>query len=221
MPFAIAAGAVGIAAVATFFRAPAAPPAARMQVGELARRPTDAKVERATGVVVVYVVGEVKRPGVYRLEAGSRIERALAAASGATAKADLLAVNLAAPLTDGAQVYVPAKGASASVPAQIVQSVALASATSTSTTTASHRRSSRSHSHRGRSHKVPPAQPIDLNAADVTALEELPGIGPSLAERIVTYRDLNGRFRSADELLDVAGMTDRRLDAISAYIVVR
>jgi competence protein ComEA len=221
MPFAIAAGAVGIAAVATFFRAPAAPPATRMQVGELARRPTDAKVERAIGAVVVYVVGEVKHPGVYRLEGGARIERALAAASGPTAKADLLAVNLAAPLTDGEQVFVPAKGTSASVAAQLAQSAALSSESSISATTAKQKRPSRTHHRRGRAHKAPPAQPIDLNLADVSALEELPGIGPSLAERIVTYRDLNGRFRSADELLDVAGMTDRRLDAISAYIVVR
>ena len=222
IPFAVAAGAVGIAAAATFFRIPAAPPA-RIQVGEVSRRPTDAKVERTAGAVVVYVVGEVKRPGVYSLEPGSRIERALNAAAGPTAKADLLAVNLAAPLTDGEQVLVPAKGAAPSVAAGMAASAALSntSANAIPSTSSSRRRSSRARHRSGRTHKAPPAQPIDVNLADAGQLEELPGIGPSLAERIVSYRDLNGRFRSADELLDVAGMTDRRLDAISAYIVVR
>jgi competence protein ComEA len=82
------------------------------------------------------------------------------------------------------------------------------------------------HAHSGMRHgrrhrKPPPAAPIDLNAADATQLQDLPGVGPSLAERIVAFRDVNGPFRSTDELLNVAGMTDRRLDAISPYVVAR
>ena len=60
-----------------------------------------------------------------------------------------------------------------------------------------------------------------MNAADEATLETLPGIGPSLAERIVAFRDLNGPFASSDELLDVGGMTAGKVDAISPYVTFR
>jgi competence protein ComEA len=62
--------------------------------------------------------------------------------------------------------------------------------------------------------------PIDLNTADARALSSIPGIGPALALRIVEYRRLNGPFASLDELADVAGMTQSRIDAMSAYATV-
>jgi competence protein ComEA len=67
---------------------------------------------------------------------------------------------------------------------------------------------------------APPGAPLDLNAADASALASIPGIGPTLASRIVEYRRLNGPFASLDELADVAGMTQRRIDAMSAYVTV-
>ena len=208
MPYALAVAAVGIAAVASFARPPAPVPP-RIQAADAAlRRTTGAPAHRAAAPVVVYVAGEVKRPGVYSLEPGARVERALRAASGTTSNADLLAVNLAEPLTDGEQVLVPAKG-----DARYVAPIPL--------TRSAGRSGTRTHRRSERTHKAPPAQPVDINAADATQLESLPGIGASLAGRIVAFRELNGPFRSADELLDVAGMTDRRLDALSAYIVVR
>jgi competence protein ComEA len=229
MPFALAAGAVGIAAVAALLRAqtPSAPVHTSVELprpGAVVARSREivtAPTARAATRVVVYVTGEVKRPGVYALDAASRIDSALRAASGPTAKADLVAVNLAEPLTDGERVFVPPKGAAY---ANDATSVTGYSATASGAPRHRHRGASPSgaaHRRGHRSHKRPPTAPIDVNAADATQLEELPGIGPSLAERIVAFRGLNGPFRSADELLDVAGMTDRRLDQISPYIVVR
>jgi competence protein ComEA len=74
---------------------------------------TEAAEPAATAVLVVDVVGEVKRPGLYRLPAGSRVDDALRKARGPTRSADLALVNLAAPLADGQQVVVPAKGRAA------------------------------------------------------------------------------------------------------------
>src|SRR5438552_2442519 len=76
--------------------------------------PPPASGTSATGTpsarVVVDVVGAVRRPGLYRLESGSRIADAVARAGGATPKADLALINLAAPLADGEQVVVPKRG---------------------------------------------------------------------------------------------------------------
>jgi competence protein ComEA len=219
MPIAVAAAAVGAAAVVAAVRvhAPSTPPPV------LAMRPASPLAAAtaspaAAGRLIVYVAGEVQRPGVYEVAAGGRVQAALRAASGATAKADLLAINLAEPLADGEKVLVPAKGAG-----PLVMSVDPAPQGIAAGSRASHARgrlSGRGHRSR-RSHKAPPAQPIDINAATVDQLEELPGIGPSLAERIVAFRQVNGPFRTTDELLDVAGMTDRRLDAISSYVLAR
>jgi competence ComEA-like helix-hairpin-helix protein len=66
-----------------------------------------------------------------------------------------------------------------------------------------------------------PSQIVDIKAADENELEMLPGIGPSLASRIVTFREINGPFSSADDLLDVNGMTQGRLDAISPYVATK
>jgi competence protein ComEA len=68
---------------------------------------------RPTTELVVDVAGAVRRPGLYHLASGTRIADAVAAAGGATAKADITLVNLAAPLADGEQVLVPARGSGA------------------------------------------------------------------------------------------------------------
>ncbi len=67
----------------------------------------------------------------------------------------------------------------------------------------------------------PPVSDVDLNTADESELETLPGIGPSLASRIVTFREVNGPFASPDDLLDVSGMTEARLNAIQPYVTTR
>jgi competence protein ComEA len=67
---------------------------------------------------------------------------------------------------------------------------------------------------------APPIEPVDLNAAGASALASIPGIGATLAARIVAYRRLNGPFLSLDELADVAGMTQSRIDALGEYVTV-
>jgi competence protein ComEA len=160
--------------------------------------------------IVVYVAGEVNQPGVYAFAPGARAQEALVRAGGPKADADLVAVNLAAPLDDGAEIAVPKIGAAnaggrrARVPR----------------VRASHK--PRGHGRRKRSVSANSTLgSVDLNAADAAELEGLPGIGPALAARIVEYREANGPFTSVDELADVSGVTPHLQDEISDYVVIR
>jgi competence protein ComEA len=240
MPIALAAGALAAAAAAAAVRGPKAPPAAPPALAAapsalaaappaLAAAPLAVAGAPAvdgahtTGRVVVYVAGAVRRPGVYALGAGSRVDAAVRAASGVTGDADMLAVNLAEPLQDGEKVLVPPRGvtsdwASAQPdPGQQPRSRARHGRRHRTTSASGAGRAA----HRRRGHKEPPSTPIDVNAADAAALEQLPGVGAGMAERIISFRDANGPFRTTDELLDVAGMTDRRFEAIVPYVVAR
>jgi competence protein ComEA len=134
--------------------------------------------------VFVHVAGAVRRPGLFRVPAGSRVAAALARAGGPGPKADLTLVNLAAPLQDGQQVVVPAAGAA---PPSAAAEGAGAGLTG--------------------------AKP-SLATATVEQLEELDGIGPTLAERIVEYRDAHGGFRSLGELRDVEGIGEKRFESL-------
>ncbi|OYT68581.1 MAG: competence protein ComEA [Armatimonadetes bacterium JP3_11] len=154
--------------------------------------------------LAVHVAGAVKQPGVYRLPPDSRVEDAIRHAGGATANADLDALNLAETLTDGQKIYVPRKG-EAPPPT-------LATNATHSTTQANPRRAKPTSAVRF---------PLDLNTATAEQLEAIPGIGPVLAQRIVDYRHTKGRFQSVDELLEVQGIGQKRLETMRPYVVVK
>ncbi|GAB4274962.1 MAG: ComEA family DNA-binding protein [Coriobacteriia bacterium] len=152
----------------------------------------------------VHVVGAVLRPGVVRVSEGARIVDAIMMAGGLTGNAAEEAVNLAAPVVDGMQVYVPtqdelAEGHTAD-PAPPVRAP---SATSQG----------------GGSQGL--SGPIDVNRASAEELETLPGIGPVTAAAIIAERETNGPFRSVDDLLRVRGIGEKKLDAIRALVVAR
>jgi competence protein ComEA len=141
--------------------------------------------------LLVDVSGAVRRPGVYKLPAGSRINDALLEAGGATAKADLTLVNRAATLTDGQQVLVTEK----------------VSATNTAATSG------------GSSAGGAAAAPIHLNNATLGQLDELPGVGPATAQRIIDYRTANGPFKTVDELDLVSGIGPAKLAELRDLVV--
>lgn len=156
----------------------------------------------------VYVAGEVQHPGVYRMPSTARTNDALVLAGGAKSDADLVAVNLAAALHDGDEIAVPKIGANAPRARR---------------TSAPRARSPRTpHAHRNRRAAAAEIAPesVDLNLADVDELQNLPGVGPALAARIVAYREVNGPFASIDELADVSGVSPHLLDAIAPYVSV-
>jgi competence protein ComEA len=168
----------------------------------------DAKAPPAQGsaprtpksTLVVDVAGEVRRPGVYRVPAGSRADAAVELAGGVTGHAERAAVNLAMPLHDGQQVVVPRHGA------------ALAS-----TVTAGAGPGAGAGEGPGSGASAAggaPGQPISLSTATVEQLDTLDGIGPTLAARIVQYRDAHGGFKSVDELRQVSGIGDKRFAAL-------
>ncbi|HMD01961.1 MAG TPA: helix-hairpin-helix domain-containing protein, partial [Candidatus Baltobacteraceae bacterium] len=162
--------------------------------------------------ILVYVAGAVVRPGVYALGPGERIGVAIRAAGGMTAQADAVAVNLAGRLQDGEEIAVPAKDEAPAARSRRTAGKRLG-----------HVRSHRGHEAAGvhhRQRRKTPLESIDLNAADAAALATLPGIGPSLAERIVRYRDENGPFDKLDDLLDVAGTSPRLIDELAPYVVL-
>ncbi len=129
----------------------------------------------------MHVVGAVRRPGLYRLRDGSRIADAVARAGGATRRADVSLVNLAAPVADGAQVVVPRRALPGSG---------------------------------GTAAAATPAGPLHLNTATLEQLDELPGIGPSTAQKILDFREKHGAFTSVDELDAVPGIGPARLEQL-------
>ncbi len=143
--------------------------------------------KRARAVLVVHVVGAVRRPGLYRLRDGARVADAVARAGGARRGALLAELNLAAPLVDGVQVLVPARqrGGGAASTSQ-------GSAAADGTT----------------------ASRPSLSSATAEELDELPGVGPVTAQRIVDYRTEHGPFRSVDDLDAVPGIGPTRIEQL-------
>jgi competence protein ComEA len=150
-------------------------------------------------VLVVHVAGAVVAPGVHELEPGARVVDAIAAAGGLLPAADGARLNLAAPVADGERVYVPVVGEE---PPPVVRASGASSASGASGAA-------------GESEG-----PVDLNTADEAALDGLPGIGPSTAAAIIEHRTKIGRFGSVDELLDVRGIGEAKLEQLRPLVTV-
>jgi competence protein ComEA len=142
--------------------------------------------------IAVHVAGNVLKPGVYDLPGDARVVDAIRLAGGATAIADLNAINLANPLNDGQQVYVPAVGEK--VPPSSNGLSASGDGTGSATNSVEY--------------------PININSADAALLDELPGVGPATAQAIVTYRDQNGPFANVNGLEDVPGIGPAKVAAL-------
>lgn len=144
--------------------------------------------------IVVHVDGAVASPGVYTLVTGSRVADAVAAAGGATPEAQTTGVNLAAPLSDGQQVIVPAQGQQ--VPQQSPDGVASADAPTSASAL------------------------INLNTAGVEELDALPGVGEATARAIVEERESNGPFATVEDLVRVSGIGEKKLAKIVGHACV-
>lgn len=151
-------------------------------------------------VAVVHVAGNVVRPGVYTISAGSRVADAVGAAGGVSDNGDLDSLNLAAVVVDGGRIYVPARG---EIDPASVASAGGSGPGEGGTTAAESGGAS---------------GPLDINTATAAELETLPGVGPSTAAAIVDDRERNGPFASVDDLERVRGIGPAKLAAMADLV---
>jgi len=168
----------------------------------------EATANATTTAVYVHVVGAVRRPGMYELLDGARVADAVAAAGGLMANAAQAGVNLARVVADGEQIAIPtadevARGVVTGAPSGAPGGGVGGAAPSGSTGA------------------VGGSTQVNINTADATALDTLPGVGPSTAAKIVADREANGPFSSADDLGRVAGIGPKKLEELKPRVCVR
>lgn len=154
-------------------------------------------------LIRVYVTGAVRESAVYELSSDSIIDDAVRAAGGFSMEANPIGINLAQPVADGMQIYVPSMMEEMTV----LPVVTGASVGDTG----------------GAPSRMSPdlfAGLVNVNLATAAELESLPGIGPSTAAKIIAFREANGPFATVEALLDVPGIGDAKLDAIRELISV-
>jgi competence protein ComEA len=149
----------------------------------------------------IYVTGEVHSPNVYYLPPGSIIRDALDAAGGATHEADLVAINLAQELQDQQQITIPAKTEARPTPPPIEGGVP-----PTATPQPAQPSSAPAAPSDTGQEAAPAGQKININTASLDALTTLPGVGPSIGQRIIDYRTEHGPFAAIEGLMDVKGI---------------
>ncbi|MHB8169017.1 MAG: helix-hairpin-helix domain-containing protein [Thermoleophilia bacterium] len=158
-----------------------------------------AVTDSAAASMKIHVVGAVTRPGLYEAGPGSRVADAVALAGGSTPDADLSRINLAAKLADGQQVAVPQKNSAAGGTAPGTGGGGAAGDGAAGAS---------------------PGNPVNLNSANAAQLDSLDGIGPKTAQKIIDYREAHGGFRSIEELLEVPGIGQAKLDQIKGELTL-
>lgn len=143
--------------------------------------------------LMIHVDGQVNKPGLYTLPPNSRVQDAITAAGGLTLDAETSQINLAAKLIDGTKIYIP--GVNETELIQFTPELRNAS-------------------------PLPASLLININSAPQTELEKLPGIGPTKAAQIITYRETNGNFLTIEDIKKVSGIGDATFENIKNYITV-
>jgi len=147
-------------------------------------QPASAPAMSQSGGILVHVVGAVRIPGIYQVDAGARVLDAVMAAGGFTESAQQCAVNMARAVTDGEQITIPLGDAN----------------DCTSTAAASKK--------------------VSLNRASLAELDALPGIGPTLAQRIIDWRTAHGSFTALTQLSQVSGVSDKLFASVKDQLAL-
>ncbi len=152
-------------------------------------------VEEKVEEIVVHITGQVVNQGIVKLAEGARVIDAIEVAGGTTPEADLSKINLAYMLEDGIKIYVPS----------VNDKEDAEHTSSTSITTSNNNKTLK----------------VNINTATSSELEKLPGIGTSIANRIITYRKENGKFSKIEDLKNVSGIGEAKFNNIKSYIYVK
>ncbi len=159
--------------------------------------------------ITVHVLGGVISPGVYHLPVGSRVQDALEQAGGLSLDGDAAQLNLAAPLLDGDQVFIPTR--LPTVPPNLSQPTALSPSAERSASLPIIPEAAQASN---------PSGLININTATQDELESLPGIGPVIAQRIIDHRQQYSPFQSKEAIMDVKGIGPATFERVKDLITV-
>lgn len=148
--------------------------------------------------IKVYVTGAVNNPGVIELNEGERIEDAINLAGGVRADANLEQVNLAYCLEDGQKVYIP------NINEKEIEYITKENGENVLEKNLNSNNSK-----------------VNINTGGIEELKNLPGVGESLAQKIIDYRNENGKFKDVEDLKNVSGIGDKKFESMKEYILVR
>ena len=146
--------------------------------------------------IAVHVTGEVKKQGLIYVKQGARVADAIEKAGGETSEADLSQINLAYILEDGQKIYIPNKNE------KISQYI------------------TKNNGNNENNNTDKEDKKVNINTASQSELDELPGIGPSTAQKIIEYREENGNFEKIEDVQNVKGIGDAKFEEIKDKITV-
>lgn len=158
-----------------------------------------------TETIIVEIAGEVHLPSVYVLPVGSRIYQGIEAAGGLNEQADTRNTNLAAPLADGMKLYIPSKKEIEQIEKNTGKQAGDSYVGGSTATSASNTNDT---------------SQINLNTADAERLQQLAGVGPATAEKIINYRSEFGPFKRKEELMNVSGIGEKTYEKLKDSITV-
>ena len=167
--------------------------------------------------IVVHVSGAVNIEGIVELASGSRIANAIEKAGGIKENADMTDINLAYPLEDGMKIYIPTKEETEAyknnenTPAESYVTAAFGGVNSKEATNSTPSSSTSDTA----------SKKVNINTATQEELDALPGIGPSIAAKIIDYREQNGKFNSIEEIKEVSGIGDAKYEKIKDSITIK
>ena len=192
-------------------------PGGRVVASDSDSMPRSKYKEFSSGQVVFQVAGCVKSPGVYSLPTGKRVIDAIRAAGGAKHHADLDSINLAEKIKDSSRIYVPSvketRAAAAPRPAPFAATKSASAQVPVSRSSSSPRINLP-----GSARQTSSGAMVNINTAGVDELDELPGVGPATAQKIIDFRTSIGRFSSVDQLLDVKGIGPSKIEQMRPFV---
>ena len=157
------------------------------------------KEKEENDMIVIHITGEVKKPGIVKIEEGSRVQDIIDKAGGLTDKADITNVNLAYVVEDGTKIKIPSTNDEKTNEQVITEGIGenIINIEDKKDTL------------------------VNINSANEAELEELPGIGPSISSRIVEYRNSNGKFKTIEDIKNVTGIGENKFNNIKLFIKVK